>query len=157
MLILNAAGIPGRIVPALLSDNYLGAINTYTCITTLTTLVLLLWPLISTSAEMIPWATAFGFCAGAVASLLQAGIASLNVQRGKLGVEIGMGFSVVGFASLIGGPMGGYLMKKGRGADGTREKCLWMQVFTGVVMGLGTVILVALRIDKTGWKLWEKV
>lgn len=40
-------------------------------------------------------------------------IASLDMKIGRLEVKIGMAFSFVGIASLIGGPVGGRLIDSG--------------------------------------------
>ena len=107
---------------------------------------------------MYPWAIAYGFCAGAVASLVQAGIVSLYAgsESKGLGQRIGMCFAFVGFAGLIGAPVGGELIKagpgRGRGGKG-EETFLWMQVFTGAMMMCGAVGLVGARVWRTGWGL----
>ncbi|KAF1937322.1 MFS general substrate transporter, partial [Clathrospora elynae] len=114
LLALNGAGIPGRIVPALLSDYCLGTVNTHILLLLLTSATLICWPFITSPTGMVLWALAYGFCAGGVASLLQAGIASLNSEPRKTGSKIGMAFSVVAFASLLGVPVGGELIRMGR-------------------------------------------
>lgn len=106
---------------------------------------------------MFVWAAAYGFCAGGVASLMQAGIASLNTEPQKTGVKIGMAFSIVAFASLVGGPLGGELIKAGEKRGDGREKYLWLQVFVGGIMLLGCAVLVGARVLKTGWKMGVRV
>ncbi|KAF2180380.1 MFS general substrate transporter [Zopfia rhizophila CBS 207.26] len=155
ILLLNGAGLPGRILPALLSDRYLGALNAYILITLLTSLTLFLWPLVTSIPAMYPWAMAYGFCAGGVASLLQAGIASLNEGDEGLGVKIGMGFSVVSVASLMGSPVGGVLIERGMGWMGFGGEFLWLQVFTGGMLGVGCSILAGTRVSRTGWRVWK--
>jgi MFS family permease len=120
---------------------------------------LLCWLRVDTAAGMYPWATAYGFGAGGVSSLLQAGMTSLNQDPSKTGVRIGMAFTVVGFASLLGGPVGGELIEKGGHAfnAGNRKAFLPMIVFTGSIMLLGCVILVITRTRKTGFKLKVKM
>jgi predicted MFS family arabinose efflux permease len=158
LIALNAAGIPGRIIPALLSDRCIGTINTYVILLLFTSATLLCWPFVRTTTGMIPWVIAYGFCAGGVSSLLQAGITSLNGEPEKTGIKIGMAFSVVGFASLVGAPVGGELIKIG---EETREEgpeqYFWMMVFTGTITLLGCGILCAARGEKTRYKFWVKV
>ncbi|KAF2730714.1 MFS general substrate transporter [Polyplosphaeria fusca] len=116
VLALNASGIPGRLLPALLSDSIIGTVNTYLLTLVLTSITLFTWPLVQSFSGMLIWATAYGFCAGGVASLFQAGIASLH-DRSKdknapsLGTKIGMAFSIVAFAGLMGAPLGGHLIR----------------------------------------------
>ncbi|KAF2864809.1 major facilitator superfamily domain-containing protein [Massariosphaeria phaeospora] len=152
LLALNAAGIPGRIIPALLADYFLGTLNTYIFILLFTSATLLLWPLITKPVSIIIWAICYGFCAGGVSSLLQAGIASLNTVPGELGAQIGLAFGVVAFASLIGGPLGGKLIEIGR-ASGEGNEFLWLQMFAGGVMAVGCGLLACAR----GWKIRRKV
>ncbi|KAF2111977.1 major facilitator superfamily domain-containing protein, partial [Lophiotrema nucula] len=125
LVILNSGGIPGRLVPAWVADQYLGAVNTYIVVLALTATTLLTWPFVTTATALYIWAASYGFCAGGVASLCQAGITSLHLHSKSqvegtasdtgLGVKIGMGFSVVAFASLMGAPVGGELIKAGDG------------------------------------------
>ncbi|KAF2820407.1 MFS general substrate transporter [Ophiobolus disseminans] len=151
LILLNAAGIPGRLAPALLADRYIGTINTYIINLFLTSITLLCWPRVATTAGMYPWAIAYGFGAGGVSSLLQAGIASLNQEHHKTGVKIGMAFTIVGFASLVGGPVGGELIQVGEhGSDDGMDAFLPMMLFTGSIMLLGCAILVIARVTKTG-------
>ncbi|KAF2128046.1 MFS general substrate transporter [Dothidotthia symphoricarpi CBS 119687] len=158
LLILNASGIPGRIIPALLSDYVFGTINTYILILLLGSFTLLSWPYVTSIRSMIPWAVSYGFCAGGISSLLQAGIASLNDEPHKTGIKIGMAFTVVAVSSLLGGPIGGELIKMGesRLGDGTAAY-FWLQVFTGSIMLLGCVILVVARCAKTRGRFKQKV
>jgi hypothetical protein len=65
---------------------------------------------------MFAWVFAYGFCAGGVAALLQAGIVSIDPGNGRIGGRIGMAYSVVAVASLVGGPVG-------RGWRGDLEFC----------------------------------
>jgi hypothetical protein len=71
---------------------------------------------------------------------------------------IGMAFSVVGVASLLGGPVGGELIRIGQKTleEGT-EAYIWMMVFTRSIMLLGCAILCIARGAKTRYMFWEKV
>ena len=125
--------------------------------TLLTSATLLCWPFVTTPTGMIPWAMAYGFCAG-VASLLQAGIVSLNSNPRKTGVKIGMAFSIVAFASLLGGPVGSELIRAGENKRGKgSEEYIYLQMFTGSIMLLGCGILFCTRVAKTGWMVGVKI
>jgi MFS family permease len=93
----------------------------------------------------------YGFFGAGVQSLLQAALASLNTDLKKTGVRIGMGFSVVGVASLTGSPIGGALVEKGGG------NYLYAQMFAGGTMVVGSLVLVAARIAKTGFRLKDRM
>jgi MFS family permease len=162
VLIMNACGIPGRILPAVLADRRLGTINSYILTLLGTSLTIFLWTLVTTKTGMYVWAVAYGYFAGGTANFLQAGIASLNDGigksngKGKLGVRIGMAFSAVAFAGLIGGPVGGELIEAGK-ERGQTGKFLYMQIFTGLLMLVGCSILTAVRVLRTGWIFKSKV
>jgi predicted MFS family arabinose efflux permease len=157
LIALNAAGIPGRVVPALLSDRCIGTINTYILTLAITGVTLLCWPHVESTTGMILWSVAYGFGAAGVSSLLQAGLTSLNDEPAKTGIRIGMAFSVVGVASLLGGPMGGEFIRIGQDTrkEGTDAYVL-MMVFTGSIILSGTAILCVARGVKTGWGFWVK-
>jgi MFS family permease len=158
LTVLNAAGIPGRVVPALLSDRCIGTINTYILTLVITGVTLLCWPHVKNTTGMILWSMGYGFGAGGVSSLLQAGLTSLNDEPAKTGIRIGMAFSVVGFASLLGGPVGGEFIRIGQETrkEGTDAYVL-MMLFTGSIMLSGTAILCVVRGAKTRWGFWIKV
>lgn len=162
VLIMNAAGIPGRIIPSLLADRRIGTINSYILTLLGTSLTIFLWTLVTSRAGMYAWVTAYGYFAGGTANFLQAGIASLNEGigkgngKGKLGVRIGMAFSAVAFAGLIGGPVGGELINSGK-ERGPKGKFLYMQIFAGLLMLVGCAILTAVRVLRTGWVFKSKV
>lgn len=158
LIILNAAGIPGRIVPALLADLRIGTINTYIITLLLTSTMLLFWPLATTKSAMFGWTAAYGFGAAGVSSLLQAGLTSINDEPEKTGQKIGMAFTVVGFASLVGGPVGGVLIRVGEETRGPGTQAyVWMMVFTGLIMFTGGTILCISRVKRAGYTFWAKV
>jgi hypothetical protein len=62
-----------------------------------------------------------------------------------------MAFSVVAFASLLGGPVGGELIRVGENERGQGcEGYIYLQVFTGSIMLLGCGVLFCARVAKTG-------
>ena len=105
----------------------------------------------STLPGTIAFTIFYGFFGAGVQSLLQAALASLNTDLEKTGVRIGMGFSVVGVASLTGSPIGGALVEKGGG------NYLYARMFAGGTMVVGSLVLVAARIAKTGFRLKDRI
>jgi predicted MFS family arabinose efflux permease len=157
LIVLNAAGIPGRVVPALLADRCIGTINTYILTLVITGTTLLCWPHVHSTNGMMPWAVAYGFGAGGATSLLQAGLTSLNDEPSKTGIKIGMAFSVVGVASLLGGPVGGEFIRMGHETGEGPDTYVVMMVFTGSIVFAGAGILGVARGVRTGWGGWVKV
>lgn len=151
LMVLNATGIPGRIIPALLSDCGPDTLDTYILVLLNTSLALLCWPLVTTKAAMFVWASAYGFFSGGAVSLVQAGVVSLSGNESKLGRNIGIVFGFAGTASLLGAPVGGELIEAGKkvfGHDG--ESFLLLQLCTGAFMLLGCAVLVVARAMRTG-------
>jgi hypothetical protein len=75
-------------------------------------------------------------------------LGSLTEDLSKMGVRMGMVFSICGFALLIGQPLAGVLITTDGG------DYLYTQMYSGAAMTLGVVFMVGARISKMGWKLW---
>lgn len=140
-------GVPGRLLPALIADRFFGPVNVFIPVIFLAGVCLFCWAAVASSAGMIAFVVFYGFFGAGTQSLLQAALASLNTDPKKAGVRIGMGFSVVGLASLTGSPIGGALLEQ---KDG---EYLYAQIFAGGTMIIGSLVLVAARISKTGFVL----
>ena len=78
-------------------------------------------------------------------------LGSLTTDLSKMGVRMGMVFSICGFAVLIGNPLAGALITLNDG------RYLYTQMFSGAAMTLGVVFLTAARVIKTGWKVSVRV
>ncbi|KAI0506270.1 MFS monocarboxylate transporter [Xylaria bambusicola] len=146
LLITNALGIPGRILPGFIATYYLGPINTAIPTATVVAIVLFLWPVVA--HEKIPlyvFAAAYGFVASAIQSLFAVGLAALTTDLSRLGTRMGMVFSVVAFASLTGVPIAGAIIE----ASGGRY--LGAQLWAASITLLGAVALLVARVSKVGW------
>lgn len=75
-------------------------------------------------------------------------LGSLTTDLSKMGVRMGMVFSICGLALLIGQPLAGVLIT----ADG--GSYLYTQMYSGASMTLGVVFMIGARISKMGWKPW---
>jgi MFS family permease len=94
---------------------------------------------------LIAFAVIYGFFGGGVQSLFPAALSSLTKDLSKAGVRIGMVFSIVGIASLIGPPIAGALIQKREGGY------LYAQLFGGVSMmlGAGLVLCASLVVKRS--------
>ena len=135
ILIINGVGIPGRLLPALIVPKAGGPINVFIPVTFFAGLLLFLWAFVHNFAGLIAFDIVYGFFANAVQSMFVGGIGSLTKDKQKMGVRIGMIFSVVSFASLTGPPIGGALIDQRNGSF------LGAQIFNGSVMVAGSVAL----------------
>ncbi|CAL8578617.1 hypothetical protein XPA_004386 [Xanthoria parietina] len=140
VLIMNAAGIPGRILATYLAPK-LGTFNLTVLTTLLCSLVTLTLWLPRTNhphTTSIVFAILYGFSASAYVALAPMLVAQISSIR-QMGVRSGVLFFVVGVAALIGVPVGGRLLE--RGEDGW----MVMQAFAGGCMGVAAGVLVVAR------------
>ncbi|KAK3077429.1 hypothetical protein LTS18_010286 [Coniosporium uncinatum] len=142
LLIMNGMGLPGRILPAILADRYFGALSVFIPIVFLAGVLLLCWIAVESLAGLYVFAVFYGFFGGGVQSLFAASLAALTQDLGKVGVRVGMVFSIVGVASLTGPPLAGALIQRMEG------KYVGACIFGGVTMICGCGFIVAARLVK---------
>ncbi|KAI9723637.1 MAG: hypothetical protein M1812_000937 [Candelaria pacifica] len=145
LLILNGAGIVGRIAPAILADMYFGPLNTLIPFTLISGVLLYIWAAVSSRGGLIAFAAIYGIFAAGIQSLFPATASSLTKDLNKMGVRIGMVFTLVSFASLTGAPLAGELIER-KGGD-----YLYAQVFAGSSIIVGFVTLVGARLADSGF------
>ena len=136
LAILNAASIPGRIVPSFVADKA-GALNTFIAICFLTGATNLYWISVSNAAGNIAFAVLSGFFSGGVVSLAPVVLAGITVDLGCLGTRLGAVAVLKGLGSLIGAPAAGAIL----GATG---KYLGIQLFAACSILLTAFFLVVL-------------
>ncbi|EGN93333.1 hypothetical protein SERLA73DRAFT_163493 [Serpula lacrymans var. lacrymans S7.3] len=117
--VMNAGSVIGRILPALMAD-YIGSLAALMC-----------------------YAVFFGFFSGAFFALQSACIAQIS-QIEKIGIRMGMAYSLVSFLALVGGPIGGAILNRQKG------NFSGMIVFTGVTLIVGSLVtlMVKLKINR---------
>lgn len=136
ILVLNGVSVVGRLGSSYAADQF-GTINVFIPVAGATATVLLAWIAVADVTGIYCWAVACGVCSGGVQSLFPAALASLTADPQKLGIRIGMVFTIVSFSSLIGPPIGGVLISALGG------RFLGAQAFAGGSMFLSTLLLVA--------------
>ena len=144
--ILNAASLPGRIIPGILAD-YIGRFNTMTFTSLMSSiLVLALWLPCQTNVAIICFAAFYGFFSGAYVSLGPSLIAQISPIE-QIGVRNGTVYFFVAVAVLLGNPIGGALVADDDGGRGFT----YLQVFSGCMMGVGAAIFLVVRVRLGGW------
>ncbi|KAI8626144.1 MFS monocarboxylate transporter [Xylariaceae sp. FL1651] len=152
LLITNALGIPGRILPGFIAARFLGPLNTAIPTAVSVAIVLYFWPAVAHEhGALYAWAAVYGFVASAIQSLFAVSLAALTDDLSQIGTRMGMVFSVVAFASLTGSPIGGAIVQASGG------NYLGAQLYAASSMLLGAGALTIARICKTGWVLKKKV
>jgi predicted MFS family arabinose efflux permease len=150
LLIINGVGLMGRVIPAIIAARF-GPLNLMIPLSLLSGLILFCWVGVSTHTEIIVFDVFYGFIMAAAQGMFPPSLGSLTTDLSKMGVRMGMVFSICGFAVLIGNPLAGALITLGGGGY------LYAQMFSGSAMTLGVVFLTAARVLKSGWKVSARV
>jgi hypothetical protein len=150
LLIINGVGVLGRVIPAIVAARF-GPLNLMIPLSLVSGLILFCWAGVSTHTEIIIFDVFYGFIMAAAQGMFPPSLGSLTDDLSKMGVRMGMVFSLCGFAVLIGNPLAGALIT----LDGGRY--LYAQMFAGAAMTLGVWFLMAARVLKSGWSLQARV
>jgi MFS family permease len=144
--ILNAASIFGRILPGIVADK-VGRFNVMIITTAFSAVIVLaLWLPSKGNAPILVFCVLYGFSSGAFVSMGPSLIAQISPIR-QIGVRSGTLFLCVAFAGLTGNPIGGALQGQDDGGF------LYLQIFCGIAMTVGSALYVASRWVQCGWKL----
>lgn len=130
-MILNGAGILGRLIPPAIADRVFGPLVTLTFCTLVSGVFLYIWISVSSLHGQIAWCIFYAFWSNAVQTLFTATVGALTADFRKLGVRIGMVFTIISIASLTGPPLAGLLVQLSSG------KFVYAQAFGGTTMVLG--------------------
>ncbi|KKY25506.1 putative monocarboxylate permease-like protein [Phaeomoniella chlamydospora] len=114
--ILNAASLPGRVLPGILSDKF-GRLNMLAAAGVSSGILIFCWQKVTTNASIIVFAALFGFCSGAIVSGVSVGFASCPRSPQDIGTYMGMGLSIGAVAALIGPPINGALVNHYHGFE----------------------------------------
>ena len=109
--ILNAASIPGRILPGILADK-IGRLNILLAAGVSTAIIVFCWAKLGGTAGIIIYALAFGFCSGAIISGSTVAITMCPKDPKDTGTYMGQGIALAALATLVGPPVTGALVDK---------------------------------------------
>lgn len=150
--ILNSASVFGRTLPNALSDKT-GPFNLITPGGIVVGILLLCMIAVTTEAAIIIVAILFGFFSGVFIALPPVCFVALTEDKSKIGTRIGMGFGILGFGVLCGGPGGGAIL--GNGSSDLNWTGVW--AYGGVTTLVSGIMFFILRIWKGGKGLKVKV
>ncbi|KAL7620146.1 hypothetical protein AAE478_009139 [Parahypoxylon ruwenzoriense] len=108
--LLNAGSVFGRLLPNFLAD-HLGSLNMLVATTLGASILAFGWFGIRDLGGTIAFALLFGFLNGGVTSLPPSAIVSLTPDMARLGTRMGMVFTFVGSAVLVGTPIAGAILR----------------------------------------------
>ncbi|KAH7890615.1 MFS general substrate transporter [Phlebopus sp. FC_14] len=109
LAVMNAAAIPGRIIPGMLADRF-GPFNVM--LPALVANAVLVFALfgVSTTASTLVFAILYGFSSGAFLTLCAPCTAALARHPNEIGIRFGIAFSLTGLGALTGAPINGALL-----------------------------------------------
>uniref|UniRef100_A0A0B7JZC5 Major facilitator superfamily (MFS) profile domain-containing protein n=1 Tax=Bionectria ochroleuca TaxID=29856 RepID=A0A0B7JZC5_BIOOC len=125
--VFNAGSCLGRVLPSALSD-WLGPFNTIAPGTAVFGVVMFCMLAVKDEAGVVVLAVLGGFFSGVLIALPPVCYARLTEDKAVIGTRIGMGFSVIAFGMLAGGPGAGSILG---GPDDQHWTSVW--VFGGAV------------------------
>lgn len=146
LLILNGVGLVGRLIPGYFADKYFGAYNTIVPLCFIASIILYCWAAVDSVSSLYAFAVLYGFFSAGFQGLFPAVLSTLTKDMSKAGTRNGMGFGIVGIASLTGSPVAGALIQRDGGTY------LTAQMWGASMMFLGSIVVLAGRISITGWK-----
>ena len=145
---MNATNLPGRLLPPLLSDRYLGHVNTIIPCIFLNSIFLFVWIGAKSHTAIIVVACFYGFFSGAVQGLYNPAIWNFPGDNdAKMGVRVAFVFMWISVAALTGTPIGGALIKHDNGGY------LGAQLFAAMTVLVGGCLMIAARYAKAGSRI----
>ncbi|PSN70297.1 MFS general substrate transporter [Corynespora cassiicola Philippines] len=142
LLVMNAVGIPGRVLCGFIADRFIGPVNTLIPVAFCAGVLFYSWAGISTLGGLYAFCIVYGYFGAAIQSLFPASCASLTTDVKKMGVRTGMCFSFCSLSCLTGAPIAGALIQMNNG------NFLYAQMFGGSAMLGGSLTLIAAKISK---------
>ncbi|PWY87145.1 MFS general substrate transporter [Aspergillus sclerotioniger CBS 115572] len=145
----NAGSIVGRTLSGVFADK-IGTYNTMISFSVCTgILVLALWIPAISNAAIIVFDVLFGIASGAYFSLVVAMVACIAPPQ-EIGYWSGVNFMFASIAGLVTGPIAGAILVHGDGS-------YWgMKLYSGVLILVGSVLVLGTRVLQTGFVLQAK-
>lgn len=150
LMVLNGVGVFFRILPNYAADRWTGPLNLLIPSTLVSGVMLLVWIAVSDRVGLYIFAVLYGIFAASAQSLFPATLASISPDVKKLGTRLGMVLTIISFASLTGPPIAGALLARAGGSY------LYVQLFAGLNMVVGTGTIIAARVARVGLALRAK-
>ncbi|KAL6251382.1 hypothetical protein RBB50_001591 [Rhinocladiella similis] len=145
---LNAASIPGRIVPNFLAD-HVGPLNVLIPCSMMTGILALIWIGIDNLGGIIVFVLFYGFFSGGFVSMPPVAIVTLTADMRKIGTRMGQCFFISAFGLLVGTPVSGAILGNG-------NNWLGVQLFSGAGIVVTALLLLWARVSAAGWSLMRR-
>ncbi|KAI1447879.1 major facilitator superfamily domain-containing protein [Annulohypoxylon stygium] len=142
LVILNAASLPGRIIPGYFADR-VGCLNTQAVVALAGAVLTFSMLAVQTTAALIVVTVLYGFMTGAFMGLPAASIVNLSPDKSKIGTRLGMTLAFIGFGMLISNPIAGAILSDD-------ENWVGLVVWCGALLAASFIGLTVSRILKVG-------
>lgn len=138
LIMALAASFFGRLSAGLVAHR-LGPVLTWFWCAIISGVVSLAWMGVTSQNGLICFSVFWGFCSAGLVTLPAAVFPSLCPDQRRLGTRTGMSWGMSSFASLIGSPIAGAILKQHRGPDGRqpKEDFLGPQLWAGICLLIG--------------------
>ncbi|RMZ42099.1 monocarboxylate transporter [Aspergillus flavus] len=144
--ILNAGSLFGRLGAGVFADK-IGSYNIFVVVTYIAgILVLALWIPASNNAGTIVFAVLFGFATGAYVALAPGLVVKLS-PFAEIGYRTGLLFLFASISGLTTNPIAGAILQHSGGSY------TGMKIFSGVLLIVGSTLVLGVRLRQTGLKL----
>ena len=150
LAIINAGSSLGRVVPNFAAD-YVGTLNMQVLFVTISAVLSLSLISIKNTAGLLVFCILYGFFTGTFVSLPGPTVASLSPDLSVLGSRMSMAFMTAGTGLLVGTPVAGAVLT----AHGT-ENWTGLQIWSGSLLVLSALFMLAARVAKVGWAIAAK-
>ncbi|PNY30007.1 MFS monocarboxylate transporter [Tolypocladium capitatum] len=138
LLFLNGIGVVGRVLPNYVADR-VGAVNVYIPTSIIASALVFCFITITSPTGLSAWVAFYGIAAAGIQSLFPVALSFLTSDLRKLGVRMGMTFTIVSFAVLTGPPIAGAIINSPAGYTGSKA-------FAGSSIAVGCGFLVAAKV-----------
>lgn len=110
LAIMHGIGVPARVLCGYLTDRYVGLWNSMTLLHLCNVIIPFSWMAVHSSGGIYAFICIYGLVQAAWQSIFAAAAMSFSRQAGDSGACIGIAFTAVGSAMLVGSPIGGALI-----------------------------------------------
>lgn len=149
----QAASVPGRLLAAV-AANYFGVMVAWTGCALISAIVCFAWVGVKSYSGFVIFCAFYGAFSGPLVPLPPSIFPVVCPDPKVLGTRLGMAQSISSIANLIGPPIAGAALKA---AGGEGKHFIGVQLFTGLLMALGSIQLLGLwrlLVLKRGSKFW---
>ncbi|KAL0941543.1 monocarboxylate [Colletotrichum truncatum] len=146
--ILNGASILGRTIPNLFASR-LGVMNMLVVAVLILSVSAFCLMTVSSAPGLIVVVSFYGFSSGSFFSLQPTTYTQITADRNYIGTRLGMAYSVMSIALLLGSPVGGALVRQ----FGYHSAWIW----AGVCLAVGSILIACSRGMATGWRLSQRL